>query len=69
MIPRMMFIPDKGQWIVSDKWNVRVRHDPSQEANEIICHNTDTVVSAEGIVTVEGNEHKWIKLGLRTVTP
>jgi hypothetical protein len=59
----MKFIPDKGQWIVSDKWNVRVRHGPSQEANEITCHNAGTVVSAEDIVTVEGSEHKWIKLG------
>jgi hypothetical protein len=58
----MTFTPNKGQWVVRQPI-ARVRGGPSQEANEITVHDSGIVVSAEGIVTVEGSENRWIKLG------
>lgn len=58
----MTFTPNKGQWVVRQPI-ARVRGGPSQEANEITVHDSGIVVSAEGIVIVEGSENRWIKLG------
>ena len=51
---------EAAQWAVTERWTVAVRAAPSTSAEKVGKQGPGTVVSAEGVVVVDGN--KWLKL-------